>query len=168
MFLCGGTFMNMIRNKILQLRKDSALSWESWAEQSNRSVETLKKQMQEESNPTLATLIGILAPLHATLEVMTDAEKEQLAQADILRDRVAALEKLLADARGDRTVLDDQITQLTATNKAQQEQLSQLQSMVKKLEQNIEAKEASIDRKEKVIARKDETIAALLRKMGVI
>lgn len=160
--------MNIVRNKILQVRKDIGLSWEQWAEQSSRSVETLKKQMTDDSNPTLSTLAGILAPLHATLEVVTDAEKEQFAQAEILRDRVAALEKLLEEARRDRDILDRQISNLTQTNESMSKQMEQQQRIITKLEANIEAKEASIERKEAAISRKDGVIAELLRKAGVI
>lgn len=160
--------MNMIRNKILLLRKEYGISWETWAEQSSRSVETLKKQMTEEANPTLSTLNGILAPLHATLEVMTDVEKEQLAQADILRDRVNALEKLLSEARNDRDILDRQISELTKSNETMAMQMQQQQKIITRLEQNIDKKEESIERKEAVIARKDGVIADLLRKAGVI
>lgn len=160
--------MNIVRSKILQVRKEIGLSWETWAEQSNRSVETLKKQMADDSNPTLSTLTGILAPLHATLEIVTDAEKEQFAQAEILRDRVAALEKLLSEARHDRDILDRQISDLTRANESMSKQMEQQQKIITKLESNIEAKEASIERKDAVIARKDGVIAELLRKAGVI
>lgn len=160
--------MNMIRNKILQLRKDYGISWETWAEQSSRSVETLKKQMNEEANPTLSTLNGILAPLHATLEVMTDSDKEQLAQAEILRERVEALEKLLSDARNDRDILDRQISELTKSNETMAMQMGQQQKIITRLEAMIDKKEESIERKEVVIARKDRVISDLLRKSGAL
>lgn len=153
--------MNMLRNKILQLRKDIGISWESWAELSSRTVETLKKQTAEDSNPTVATLNGILAPLHASLEVLSEAEREKLGQADVLRERVDALEKLLADARKDRDILDVQISHLTETNNSLVEQRRAQQEMIIKLEDRL-------DKKDEAIARKDAAIASMLRKSGAI
>lgn len=151
--------MNVLRNKILQLRKENNLSWETWAEMSLRTVETLKKQVGDEANPTVSTLNGILAPLHASVEVLTDDEREKLGQADILRERVDALEKLLADARRDRDVLDMQISHLTETNNSLVEQRKAQQEMIIKLEYRL-------DKKDEAIARKDAAIASMLRKSG--
>lgn len=160
--------MNMIRQKILQIRKDIGLSWESWAEQSSRSIETLKKQISEDANPTLATVVSILAPLHATLEVMTDADKEQLAQADILRERVDALEKLLADARSDRDKLGGQISDLTKANETMAMQMEQQQKIITRLETMIDRKEEIVQKKDAALERKDAVIGELLRKSGAI
>lgn len=160
--------MNVLKNKILQLRKDNSMSWELWAELSGKTVETLKKQMTDDANPTLATLISVLAPLHASLEILTEQERSDLAQIEVLRDRVSAMEKLLTDARADREKLDGQITALSISNESLSKQNEQLQKMIEKLEITLDKKEQSIERKEEVIARKDTVIAELLRKGGVI
>lgn len=153
--------MNHLRNKVLSLRKEIGITWESWAEQSNRSVETLKKQLSEDSNPTLSTMVGIAAPLHASVEILTEEELAELAQAKLMKERIAELEAEIKDYRTAVDVKNAQIENLIRSGE-------QDRDLIDRLRKGLTAKEESIQHKDKALAAKDEVIVGLLKKGGVL
>lgn len=153
--------MNHLRNKVLSLRKEIGITWESWAEQSNRSVETLKKQLSEDSNPTLSTMVGIAAPLHASVEILTEEELSMLAQAKVMKERIAELESEVKDYRAAVEVKNTQIENLIQAG-------NQTRDLIDRLRKGLTSKEESIQRKDKALAGKDEIILELLKRSNII
>lgn len=155
--------MYIIRNKILQRRKDISLPWESWAAESHRTLETLKKQTAENANPTLSTLIELVAPLRATIEVVTDEERARYASVTVLEDRIAGLEK--------RIKAYEQAASLTAELNArdaqiiedQQNTIARQKARLDKLMDKIDQKDDTIDKLQEDIRRKDKYISERLR-----
>lgn len=143
-----------IRNRILQIRKEKEISWEQWATSVHKTAETLKKQTAENANPTVETLIELLAPLGAKLIVMTEEEKAAFDNLPIVEQHCADLEK--------------QIEIFEDNRKAKEEEILKLSSIIDKQSSTISTLQNRVIEKDIRLERKDDFIHQLLKEKGVI
>lgn len=153
--------MYIIRNKILQLRKDISLPWETWAAESHRTLETLKKQTAENANPTLSTLIELVAPLRATIEVVTDEERARYASVTVLENRIEGLEKRIR-------AYEQAAASSAELNARNAEIIQEQQDTIAKQKMRLDKLMDKLDKMDERLERKDELIRKLLIEKGVI
>lgn len=143
-----------IRNRILQIRKEKEISWEQWATSVHKTAETLKKQTAENANPTVETLIELLAPLGAKLIVMTEEEKAAFDNLPIVEQHCADLEK--------------QIEIFEDNRKAKEEEILKLSSIIDKQSSTISTLQNRVIEKDIRLERKDDLLHKLLKEKGII
>lgn len=143
-----------IRNRILQIRKEKEISWEQWAISVHKTVDTLKKQTGEAANPTVETLIELLAPLGAKLVVMTDDEKSAF-------DDMPSTIQHCAD-------LESQIGIFEDNRKTKEAEILKLSAIIEKQSATIETLQARVMAKDERLERKDDLIRQLLIEKNVI
>ena len=139
--------MRSLLLKMAQRRKDISLSWELMAEQTSKTVDTLKKQMHETANPTIATLLENARALRGSIEFLTDEEMQQFAEISTMQDRIEYL-------RGENEAHEAEIEKLTETVHRQE-------VIMQKMQERIE-------QKDKIIERKDKTLDELLHQYVVV
>lgn len=152
--------MFMLKNVLLNLKRERCLTWEAWAEACNRTPAALKKIVDDDSNPTAATLSSILAPLGASLEVITVERLEQLNSVDSLIERVNALEELCEIQRSRIEKLDEESTMYDEKTKELMETIKKQQSTIDTYIQRMYSREQAIDRK-------DARIVELEKRLGI-
>ena len=143
-----------LRNRILQIRKDRGISWEQWAISVHKTVETLKKQTAEAANPTVETLIELLAPLGAKLVILTDEEQTAFDNLPVMEQHCADMENQLAIFEDNRKAKEEEILKLSSIIENQSKTINTLQNRV--IEKDIR------------LERKDDALHKLLKEKGII
>ena len=152
--------MLTIRNKIMEIRQARGITWETWATKVHKTVETLKKQVAVEANPTVETLSELLRPLGAALYVLTDEERAELDSLPELRQRLAALEEQKGIFEDNRKAKEEEILRQSAIIKKQEENIAKLQKMLEDESESARLKDAAI-------VRKDARIVELSKRLGI-
>lgn len=150
-----------VKTSILKLKNMRGITWDAWGEKCSRSGASIKKLMDEDSNPTVSTLNSILPSVGASLEIITDEEREILDNYGATTEKLQAMEKL-------HEIQTARIATFDEENRKKDERIADLILTIKKQQDTIETFMHRMEGREHAVDRKDAVIHQLLIEKGVL
>lgn len=150
-----------VKTSILKLKSLRNLTWDAWGEKCSRSGASIKKLLDEDSNPTVSTLNSILPVVGASLQIITTEEQEILDGYGAMVEKLQALETL-------REIQTARIATFDEENRKKDERIADLIQTIKKQQETIETFMRRMERRENAADRKDAALHQLLVEKGVL
>lgn len=152
--------MLSVRTYITRIKTLRGITWDEWGEKCNRTGAAIKKLTEEDANPTVSTLNGILPAVGASLEILTDEDRVKLESYDIMIEKMKALEQL-------RDIQTSRIETLDEEIRKRDERTSELLQTISKQQDTIYAYIHRMESREQAIDRKDARIVELEKRLGI-
>ena len=133
--------MNTIINDLKSRRTMVGMSWGELAAACHKDISTVQKQLAEDANPTLATLVQIAEVLGADVRVVTPESIAASVNNDVEVYRARLLE------------LQEQLDQERARVERRNATIAEMTESAKRKERMVETMYESIEEKDKMIAK---------------
>lgn len=149
-----------MRDKMLWLKELRGLTWEEWGNKCSRPADSMKKLSAADANPTIATLDSVLSVVDASLEIVTNEQREWLDKMDVIKERISSLENLCEIQKKRIETFDTETEKHSDHERELMGTIKHQQEVIDTYIQRMYAREQAIDRK-------DARIVELSKRLGI-